>query len=210
MALVSQLTNGLPSLSQKQQKESVNMSVQWWKEHTDIQVVFFSAMLLWFLLYNLESKDIWTVNSCSVHTHTHRHTSVKALSGQISLLAYTGGVCLFLILKSYSFIIILFFCKFAKILNPLNAKSEKELLPERCFVVHQALMSKWLSFKESLASDLWSGQGSEERCWTLGEPLNRCSVEQISICWFSNVNIGTCSLVVVLHVEKKWWKDNTC
>lgn len=48
----------------------------------------------------------------------------------------------FLILKSYSFIINLFFCKFAKILNPLNAKSEKELLPERCFVVHQALMSK--------------------------------------------------------------------
>lgn len=39
---------------------------------------------------------------------------------------------------NYSF----FFCKFAKILNPLNAKSEKELLPERCFVVHQALMSK--------------------------------------------------------------------
>lgn len=205
MALVSQLTTGLPSLSQKQQKESVNMSVQWWKEHTDIQVVVFLVLCYYdfcYIIWSLKIFGQW-IHALYTHIHTDIHLSKPCL-GRFhfwhTLVAYAF---FFLILKSYSFIINLFFCKFAKILNPLNAKSEKELLPERCFVVHQALMSKWLSFKESLAYDLWSGQGSEERCWTFGEPLHRCSVEQISISWFSNVNIGTCSLIVVLHVGKK-------
>lgn len=91
--------------------------------------------------YSLGFNEIRTVNSCSVHTYTLTHTC-QSLVWADSIACILFAAYAIFILKSYS-LIIYFFCGFAKNIKPsFNAKSEKELLPERCCVLHRALMSK--------------------------------------------------------------------
>lgn len=116
--------------------------------------------------YSLASDEIWTVNSCSVHTYTQTHTYQSLVWADFITcirLAPYAKIFFFSSLtpKKLCFNNSFFFCRFAKNIKPsFNAKSEKELLPERCCVVHQALMSKWLS----RVTGFWSGVGS----WGVG------------------------------------------
>lgn len=189
------------------------MSVQWWRQHTDNIVSFFFVFLL--ALCNNARHIIWALKRSgqwihALYTRTHRHTSIKALSGQIPLPAYVGASYAVFILKSYSFIILFFFCKFCKNIKPsFNAKSEKELLPERCCVVHRALMSKWLSLR---VTGLWSvvGSGFKEWRWTLEEPVNDHwhSMEQMNASRLLMVHIGAwCRRLCSPHLKKNtYWR----
>lgn len=134
------------------------------------------------------------MNSCSVHTYTQTHTYQSLVWADFITcirLAPYAKIYFFQTLKSYPLIII-FFCRFAKNIKPsFNAKSEKELLPERCRVVHQALTSKWLSrvtgFWSGVGSGVW-GQGDGTLRHTLKHTDSLPNVGEIR-CYDENGNI---------------------
>lgn len=133
------------------------------------------------------------MNSCSVHTYTQTYIYQSLVWADSVAGIRRRFVCRFYSKKLF-FYNSFFFCKFCKNIKPsFNAKSEKELLPERCCVVHRALMSKWLSLR---VTGLWSvvGSGFREWRWTLEEPVNDHwhSMEQMNASRLLMVNIGAC------------------
>lgn len=59
-----------------------------------------------------------------------------------------------------------------------NAKSEKELLPERCCIVHRAFNEQVIVLKESPASDLGGGGAGVRGQWR----------DLVSMSWMCNTD----------------------